>query len=166
MLIESLRIEEVVGEFVELKKSGSSYKGLCPFHQDTSPSFMVSPSKNICKCFVCGAGGNPIKFYSEYKKKKSISGMIAAFQGFSVKASMGLASAVIGLFLKIGGYVPNAVQSEKALSYIEVSFIWIPMVLCAGLFITTCFYRLDKEVGVMKTELDNRRLMLVQEEDS
>lgn len=68
MLIESLKIEEVVGEFVELKKSGSSYKGLCPFHQDTSPSFMVSPSKNICKCFVCGAGGNPVKFYSEYKK--------------------------------------------------------------------------------------------------
>ncbi len=68
MLIESLRIEEVVGEFVELRKSGSSYKGLCPFHQDTTPSFMVSPSKNICKCFVCGAGGNPVKFYSEYKK--------------------------------------------------------------------------------------------------
>lgn len=68
MLIESLKIEEVVGEFVELKKSGSSYKGLCPFHPDTTPSFMVSPSKNICKCFVCGAGGNPVKFYSEYKK--------------------------------------------------------------------------------------------------
>lgn len=68
MLIESLRIEEVVGEFVELKKAGSNYKGLCPFHPDTTPSFMVSPSKNICKCFVCGAGGNPITFYSEYKK--------------------------------------------------------------------------------------------------
>ena len=68
MLIESLRIEEVVGEFVELKKSGSSYKGLCPFHPDTTPSFMVNPSKNICKCFVCGAGGNPVTFYSKYKK--------------------------------------------------------------------------------------------------
>ena len=68
MLIESLKIEEVVGEFVELKKSGSSYKGLCPFHPDTTPSFMVNPSKNICKCFVCGAGGNPVTFYSKYKK--------------------------------------------------------------------------------------------------
>lgn len=68
LLIDSLKIEEVVGEFVELKKSGANYKGLCPFHPDTTPSFMVSPSKNICKCFVCGAGGNPISFYSQYKK--------------------------------------------------------------------------------------------------
>ena len=68
LLIESLKIEEVVGEFVELKKAGANYKGLCPFHPDTTPSFMVSPSKNICKCFVCGAGGNPISFYSQYKK--------------------------------------------------------------------------------------------------
>lgn len=63
-----LKIEEVVGEFVQLKKSGANYKGLCPFHSDTSPSFIVSPSKNICKCFVCGAGGNPVTFYSNYKK--------------------------------------------------------------------------------------------------
>ena len=68
LLIDSLKIEEVVGEFVELKKAGANYKALCPFHPDTTPSFMVSPSKNICKCFVCGAGGNPISFYSQYKK--------------------------------------------------------------------------------------------------
>ncbi|MGL5054596.1 MAG: DNA primase [Fusobacteriaceae bacterium] len=67
-LNNSLNIEEVVGEFVSLKKVGANYKGLCPFHSDTTPSFMVSPSKNICKCFVCGAGGNPIHFYSNYKK--------------------------------------------------------------------------------------------------
>ena len=67
-LINQLKIEEVVGEVVELKKSGANYKGLCPFHQDTTPSFSVSPSKNICKCFSCGAGGNPVKFYSEYDK--------------------------------------------------------------------------------------------------
>ena len=67
-LINQLKIEEVVGEVIELKKAGANYKGLCPFHQDTSPSFSVSPSKNICKCFVCGAGGNPITFYSQYYK--------------------------------------------------------------------------------------------------
>ncbi|MGL4393322.1 MAG: DNA primase, partial [Fusobacteriaceae bacterium] len=67
-LNSALKIEEVVGKFVSLKKSGANYKGLCPFHDDTSPSFMVSPTKNICKCFVCGAGGGPIKFYSDYKK--------------------------------------------------------------------------------------------------
>ncbi len=66
-LMDELKIEEVVGEVVALKKSGSNYKGLCPFHADTNPSFMVNPAKNICKCFVCGAGGNPITFYSKYK---------------------------------------------------------------------------------------------------
>ena len=66
-LLDSLRIEEVVGEFVDLKKSGSSYKGLCPFHADTNPSFSVKPEKKICKCFVCGSGGNAINLYSKIK---------------------------------------------------------------------------------------------------
>lgn len=67
-LIDELNIEEVVGEFVSLKKSGANYKGLCPFHADTNPSFVVNPAKNICKCFVCGTGGNAVTFYSKYKK--------------------------------------------------------------------------------------------------
>ncbi len=67
-LLDELKIEEVVGEVVDLKKSGSNYKGICPFHADTNPSFSVNPAKNICKCFVCGTGGNPITFYSKYKK--------------------------------------------------------------------------------------------------
>lgn len=67
-LIDELNIEEVVGEFVDLKKSGANYKGLCPFHADTNPSFVVNPAKNICKCFVCGTGGNAVTFYSKYKK--------------------------------------------------------------------------------------------------
>ena len=66
-LLDSLKIEEVVGEFVDLKKSGSSYKGLCPFHADTNPSFSVKPEKRICKCFVCGSGGNAVNFYSKIK---------------------------------------------------------------------------------------------------
>lgn len=67
-LMEALNIVDVVGEFVELRKAGANYKGLCPFHADSNPSFSVNPQKNICKCFVCGAGGNPISFYSKYKK--------------------------------------------------------------------------------------------------
>ena len=74
-LLDNLRIEEVVGEFIELKKVGSSYKGLCPFHADTNPSFSVTPEKKICKCFVCGSGGNAINFYS---KIKNVSYMEAA----------------------------------------------------------------------------------------
>lgn len=67
-VITQLNIVEVIGEYVDLKKTGSNYKGLCPFHKDTNPSFMVSTSKNIYKCFVCGAGGNVIKFYMEFNK--------------------------------------------------------------------------------------------------
>jgi len=67
-LKDQLNIVEVVGEYVELKRSGANFKGLCPFHKDNNPSFVVSPEKNICKCFVCGAGGDPLKFYTEYHK--------------------------------------------------------------------------------------------------
>lgn len=67
-LLDTVAIQDVVGEFVDLKKSGSSYKGLCPFHADTNPSFSVNPEKRVCKCFVCNNGGNAISFYSKYKK--------------------------------------------------------------------------------------------------
>jgi len=67
-LLEKLDIVELVGEVVDLKKAGANYKGLCPFHKDTNPSFMVSPTKQISKCFVCGAGGTPLKFYMNFHK--------------------------------------------------------------------------------------------------
>jgi DNA primase len=61
-------IVSVIGEYVPLKKSGSSYKGLCPFHSEKSPSFMVSPSRNGFHCFGCGKGGNVITFIMEMEK--------------------------------------------------------------------------------------------------
>ncbi|WP_353661598.1 DNA primase [Hydrogenimonas sp. SS33] len=61
-------IVDVVGNYVELKKNGSNYKGLCPFHDEKTPSFIVSPSKQFYKCFGCGAGGDAIKFLMEYEK--------------------------------------------------------------------------------------------------
>lgn len=65
----SLDIVDIVTDYgIDLKKAGINYKGLCPFHEDHSPSFVVSPSKNICKCFVCGKGGNPISFVMEMEK--------------------------------------------------------------------------------------------------
>ncbi len=64
-IIDAVRIEEVVGEFVNLKRSGSGYKGLCPFHSEKSGSFMVAPAKNIFKCFGCGKGGDSIAFIKE-----------------------------------------------------------------------------------------------------
>ena len=67
-IIDAARIVDVVGEFVTLKKSGVNYKGLCPFHDDRNPSFMVSPAKNICHCFVCGKGGTPAGFLMEHEQ--------------------------------------------------------------------------------------------------
>lgn len=64
-IIAAAKIEEVVGDFVKLHRSGANLKGLCPFHEEKTPSFMVSPSKNICKCFGCGKGGTPINFIME-----------------------------------------------------------------------------------------------------
>lgn len=95
--------------------------------------------------------------YSEYEKNASVAGLIAAFQGFFVKGGMGLTSFVIGVFLKNGGYVANAVQTEKALSYIEICFIWIPIVLCVVVAVLTYFYKLDSLRITMTEELDNRR---------
>lgn len=95
--------------------------------------------------------------YSEYKKNASVSGLIAAFQGFFVKGGMGLTSFIIGAFLKNGGYVANAKQTPRALSYIEVCFIWIPIVLCVIIAVLTYFYKLDGIRAEMTEELEKRR---------
>ena len=62
LIIDTARIDDVVQDFVHLRRKGSGFVGLCPFHKDRHPSFIVTPSKNICKCFACGAGGTPISF--------------------------------------------------------------------------------------------------------
>ena len=67
-IMDATNIVDVVGEFVTLRKAGVNYKGLCPFHDDTTPSFMVSPSKQICKCFACGEGGTAINFLMKYEQ--------------------------------------------------------------------------------------------------
>ena len=64
-IFEVVRIEEVVGDFVDLKKAGVNYKGRCPFHDEKTPSFVVSPIKGIYKCFGCGKGGNSITFIQD-----------------------------------------------------------------------------------------------------
>jgi DNA primase len=64
-IFDAARIEEVVGEFVQLKKRGVNYIGLCPFHNEKTPSFNVNPVRNIYKCFGCGKGGNAVNFLME-----------------------------------------------------------------------------------------------------
>ncbi len=66
-IINAAQIGEVVGDFVSLKKRGVNLIGLCPFHDEKTPSFTVSPAKNICKCFGCGKGGSPVNFIMEHE---------------------------------------------------------------------------------------------------
>ena len=66
-ILEAANIVDVVSDFVALKRSGANLKGLCPFHDDRTPSFMVSPARNYCKCFACGEGGSPVGFVMKHE---------------------------------------------------------------------------------------------------
>lgn len=66
-ILDAAKIEEVVGDFVTLRRRGVNLIGLCPFHNEKTPSFTVSPSKNICKCFGCGKGGTPVNFIMQHE---------------------------------------------------------------------------------------------------
>ncbi|MBP7076703.1 MAG: DNA primase, partial [Bacteroidales bacterium] len=72
-IIDTARIEDVVQDFVPLKRRGVNLIGLCPFHKEKTPSFNVSPSKGIFKCFGCGKGGNAVNFIMEHEQLDWIS---------------------------------------------------------------------------------------------
>ena len=67
-IMDTARVEEVVGDFVALRKRGVNMIGLCPFHNEKTPSFTVSPAKNLWKCFGCGKGGKPVHFIMEHEQ--------------------------------------------------------------------------------------------------
>ena len=67
-IMDAANIVEVVSEFVTLRRSGANYKGLCPFHNEKTPSFIVTPSRSTCHCFGCGKGGNPVNFIREHEQ--------------------------------------------------------------------------------------------------
>lgn len=67
-ILDTADIVEVVGDFVKLRRSGANYKGLCPFHNERTPSFSVNKARNICKCFSCGKGGSPVNFIMEHEQ--------------------------------------------------------------------------------------------------
>ena len=67
-IMDATNIVDVVGDFVTLRKAGVNYRGLCPFHDDKTPSFMVSPAKQICKCFACGEGGTAVNFLMKHEQ--------------------------------------------------------------------------------------------------
>ncbi len=67
-IMDAVNIVEVISEFVSLKKAGANYKGLCPFHNEKTPSFVVSPAKGLCHCFSCGKGGTVVSFLMEHEQ--------------------------------------------------------------------------------------------------
>ena len=67
-ILDAANIVDVVSDFVTLKRSGANLKGLCPFHDDRTPSFIVSPARNYCKCFACGEGGSPVGFIMKHEQ--------------------------------------------------------------------------------------------------
>nr|MCR4571148.1 DNA primase [Bacteroidales bacterium] len=67
LILNTVRIEDIVGDFVTLKRRGANYVACCPFHQEKTPSFYVSPSKGIFKCFGCGKSGSAVGFLMEHE---------------------------------------------------------------------------------------------------
>ena len=79
-IMDAADIVEVVSDFVSLRKRGVNYTGLCPFHDEKTPSFSVSPSKGICKCFSCGKGGNAAHFIMEHEQMSYYEALCALYK--------------------------------------------------------------------------------------
>ena len=85
--MDAANIVDVVSEYVSLRRSGASYKGLCPFHDDKTPSFYVNPARGICKCFSCGKGGNVVHFIMEQEQLSFVEALrfLAKKYGIEIK---------------------------------------------------------------------------------
>lgn len=85
---EKTDIVSLVSQYVHLEKHGKNYRGICPFHDDTNPSFIVSPEKNICKCFSCGEGGQPITFYQKINNVGFTDALIALAEPLGIELNI------------------------------------------------------------------------------
>src|SRR6476660_2806785 len=84
-IISRIDIIEIISSFIRLKKRGVNYIGLCPFHNEKSPSFTVSPSKEIYKCFGCGKSGNSIGFLMEHEKYSYVEALRWLAQRYNIE---------------------------------------------------------------------------------
>src|SRR6202171_6487292 len=83
-ILSRIDIVDIIGGFVKLKKRGANYLGLCPFHNEKTPSFTVSPAKEIYKCFGCGRSGNSISFLMEHEKYSYVEALRWLAQKYNV----------------------------------------------------------------------------------
>ncbi|MFK5975633.1 MAG: DNA primase, partial [Sulfurovum sp.] len=123
-LKSSIDIVDIVGSFIELKKSGANYKANCPFHGEETPSFVVSPAKQIYHCFGCGVGGDSIKFVMELEKLNYPEAIekIASLNNFSLSYTQGSdnnSNAKWVLEAVREWYIKNLNQNQIALEYLH-----------------------------------------------
>ena len=124
--IENLKsiidIVDVIGNYLQLKKAGSNYKALCPFHSEKTPSFVVSPAKQIYHCFGCGASGDAIKFIMEYEKlsyKEAIE-KLATMYNFTLEYVSSNNFIKVDLLEKVNSfYIENLYKNQEAYKYLK-----------------------------------------------
>ena len=117
-----LDIVDVIGSYIELKKAGANFKAPCPFHNEKSPSFVVSPSKQIFHCFGCGAGGDAIKFVMDYEHLSYPEAIekLASTYGFSLNYTSTQKKQNIDLLQKINEYYQSLLpHNQVATSYLK-----------------------------------------------
>lgn len=122
-LKNSIDIVDVIGSFIELRKAGANYKANCPFHAESSPSFVVSPTKQIYHCFGCGVGGDSIKFVMEYEKLSYPEAIekLASMNNFTLSYTQGTSnySDAKRLLEAVGQwYVKNLNHTPTAMKYL------------------------------------------------
>ena len=124
--IENLKslidIADVIGNYVQLKKQGSNFVALCPFHSEKTPSFVVSPSKQIYHCFGCGASGDAIKFIMEIEKLTYPEAIekLASMYNFKLEYTKGNSFVHIDLLERVNSfYISNLYKNQNALNYLK-----------------------------------------------
>lgn len=117
-----LDVVDVVSQFLELKKSGANFKACCPFHGEDTPSFVVSPAKQIYHCFGCGVGGDSIKFVMEYEKLSYPEAIekLASMYSVSLEYDKSFKKQDTTIITKLNGYYEKLLtQNQTALNYLK-----------------------------------------------